>query len=68
MVCSAGRFVLCLALWYFVLVFFSPFGVAIASLGFAGLVLMLFVHLFNLRLFGFVCFLFLLASRKGCGL
>ena len=33
MVYSAGRFVLCLALCYFVLVFFGPFGVAITSLG-----------------------------------
>ena len=27
-----------------------------------------FVRLFALRLFGFVCFLFLLVSGKGCGL
>ena len=61
----------------FVLVFFGPFGVVIASLGSgvgwglggAGvLVLVLFVHLFDLRLFDFVCFLFLLVSGKGCGL
>ena len=32
------------------------------------LILMLFVRLFDLRLFGFVCFLFLLVSGKGCGL
>ena len=32
------------------------------------LVLVLFVRLFDLRLFGFVCFLFLLVSGKGCGL
>ena len=32
MVYSAGRFVLCLALYYFVLVFFSPFSIAITSL------------------------------------
>ena len=31
-------------------------------------ILVLFVHLFDLRLFGFVCFLFLLVSGKGCGL
>ena len=29
---------------------------------------MLFVRLFDLLLFGFVCFLFLLESGKGCGL
>ena len=32
------------------------------------LILVFFVRLFNLRLFGFVCFLFLLVSGKGCGL
>ena len=32
------------------------------------LILVLFVHLFDLRLSGFVCFLFLLVSGKGCGL
>ena len=32
------------------------------------LILMLFVRLFGLCLFGFVGFLFLLGSRKGCGL
>ena len=32
-VCSAGRFVVCLSVCRFVLVFFGPFGVAIASLG-----------------------------------
>ena len=32
------------------------------------LILVLFVRSFDLRLFGFVCFLFLLVSGKGCGL
>ena len=32
------------------------------------LILVLFVRLFDLRLFGFVCFLFLLVSGKGCDL
>ena len=32
------------------------------------LILVLLVRLFNLRLFGFVCFLFLVVSGKGCGL
>ena len=32
------------------------------------LILVLFIHLFDMRLFGFVCFLFLLVSGKGCGL
>ena len=33
MVCSTGQFVVCLFVCYFVLVFFGPFGIAIASLG-----------------------------------
>ena len=57
-------------LCHFVLVFFSPFGVAVASLGEerAKLILVLFVRLFGLCLFRFVGFLFLLGSGKGCGL
>ena len=65
---SMRRFVLCLALHYFILVFFSPFSIVITSLGKRELVLVLFIHLFDLCLFGFVCFLFLLASGKDCGL
>ena len=38
------------------------------SLGKRELILALFVRLFDLRLFGFACFLFLLVSGKGCGL
>ena len=37
-------------------------------LGKRELILVLFVRLFGLCLFGFVCFLFLLGSGKGCGL
>ena len=37
-------------------------------LGKRELILVLFVRLFDLRLFGFVCFLFLLVSSMGCGL
>ena len=36
-------------------------------LGKRELVLVLFVRLCDLRLFGFVCFLFLFVSGKGCG-
>ena len=54
---------------YFVLVFFSPFSIAITSLGEEReLILVLFVRLFDLCLFGFVGFLFLLISGMGCGL
>ena len=63
------RFVLSFALCYFVLVFFSPFSIAIfPRLGKRELTLVLSVRLFNLRLFSFVCFLFLLVSGKCCGL
>ena len=62
---STRRFVLSLALCYFVLVFFSPFSIAITSLRKRELIL---VRLFDLRLFGFVCFLFLLVSGKDFGL
>ena len=49
--------------------FFSPFSIAITSLGEEReLILVLFVRLFDLRLFGFVCFLFLLVFGKGCDL
>ena len=66
MIYSTRRIVLYLAVCYFVLVFFSPFSNYLAGGG--ELVLGLFVRLFDLRLFGFVCFLFLLVSGKGCGL
>ena len=68
MVYSTRRFVLSLSLCYFVLVFFSPFSIAITSLGEERTYLSAFVRSFDLRLFGFVCFLFLLVSGKGCGL
>ena len=58
---STRRFVVCLSVFHFVLVFFSPFSIAITSLGEEReLILVLFVHLFDLCLFGFVGFLFLL--------
>ena len=68
---SMRRFVLSLALCYFVLVFFSPFNMVITSLGEVRTnepILVLFEHLFDLGLFGFVCFRFLFASGMGCGL
>ena len=68
MVYFTRRFVLCLTLCPIVLVFFSPFSIAITSLGEQReLILVLFVRLFDLCLFGFVGFLFLLVSVKGCG-
>ena len=65
---SARRFVLSLTLCYFVLVFFSPFSIGITSLGKEKTNLSDFLRLFDLSLFGFVCFLFLLVSEKGCSL
>ena len=40
----------------------------LSRLGKRELILLLFVRLFDLRLFGFVCFLLLLVSGKDCGL
>ena len=66
---STRRFVLSLALCYFVLVFFFLVLLALRlpSLGKIELILVFFVRLFDLRLFEFVCFLFLFVSGKGCG-
>ena len=57
----------CLSVCHFVLVFFSPFSIAITS-GKRDLILVLFVRLFGLCLFRFDGFLFLLGSGKDCGL
>ena len=53
MVYSTRRFVLCVTLCYFVLVFFSPFSIAITSLGEERANVVLFVRFFDLCLFGF---------------
>ena len=77
---SYGAFVF--ALWFILqghlfyvlpcVILFLCFSVLLAlqlpRLGKRELVLVLFVCLFDLRLFGFVCFLFLLVSGKGCSL
>ena len=68
MVYSTRQFVVCLSMCHFVFVFFNPFSIAITSLGEERANLRLFVRLFDLCLFGFVGFLFLLGSGKGCGL
>ena len=47
---------------------FSPFSIAITSLVEERANLSAFVRLFDLCLFGFVGFLFLLVSGKDCGL
>ena len=69
MVYSTKRFVVCLSVCHFVLVFFSPFSIAITSLGEERANLSAFsTSLFCLCLFRFVGLLFLLGSGKGCGL
>ena len=68
MVCTAGQFVLCLTLCHLVLVCFIPFNIATASLGEEReLILVFFVRLFDLCLFGFVGFFFLWSCICGGG-
>ena len=68
MVYSTRQFVLCLTLCHFVHVFFSPFSIAITSLGEERANLSAFRTFVRFVLFfGFVCFRFLLVSGKGCG-
>ena len=62
LVYSTRRFIVCLTVCHFVLVFFSPFSIAVTSLGEKELILVFLVRLFDLCLFGFVGFLFLLVS------
>ena len=68
MVYSSRRFVLYLTFVILFLCFSDLLTLRLPRLGKRELILVLFVRLFDLRLFGFVCFLFLLVSRKGCGL
>ena len=49
-------------------VFSVHLALRLSRLGRRELILVLFVRLFDLRLFGFVCFLFLLVFGKACGL
>ena len=65
---STRRFVLCLTLWHFVLVVSVLLALQLPRLEKRELILVLFVRLFDLCLFGFVGFLFLLVSGKGYGL
>ena len=67
-------FILRVDLFYILpfVILFLCFSVLLAlrlpRLGKRELILVFFVRLFNFRLFGFVCFLYLLVSGKGCGL
>ena len=67
MIYSTRRLVLSLALCYFVLAFSVLLALRLPRLGKRELIIVLFVRLFDSRWFGFVCFLFLLVSRKNCG-
>ena len=68
MVYSTRRFLVCLSVCYFVLYFSVLLVLRLPRLGKRELILVLFVRLFGLCLFGFVGFLFLMVSGKGCGL
>ena len=68
MVYSTRRSVLCLTLCHLFLCFSVLLALRLPRLGKRELILVLFVRLFGLCLFGFVGFLFLLVSGKGCGL
>ena len=61
---STRRFVLCLTLCHFILVFSILSALRLPRLGKRELILVLFVRLFDLCLFGFVSYLFLLVSGK----
>ena len=65
---STRRFVVCLSVCHFVLVLSVLLVLRLPRLGKRELILVLFVRLFGLCLFGFVGFRFLLGSGKGCGL
>ena len=66
---STKRFVYVLSCVFFLFLCFSDLlALRLPRFGKRELILVLFVRLFDLRLFDFVCFLFLLVSEKGCGL
>ena len=68
MICSAGRFVVCLSVCRYVLVFFSPFNIAITSFWEKRANLSAFRTFFRFVLVWIFGSLFLLGSGKGCGL
>ena len=65
---STRRFALCLNLVLLFLCFSVLLALRLPRLGKRELILVLFIRLFDLCLFGFIGFFFLLVSRKGCGL
>ena len=67
-VCSSRQFVYVLPCVILFLCFSVLLALQLPRLGKRELILVHFVHLFDLHLFGFVCFLFLLVYWKGCGL
>ena len=68
MVYSTMQFVLFLTSVSLFLCFSVLLAFRLPRFGKSELVFVLFVRLFDLRLFGFVYFLFFLVSGKGCGL
>ena len=65
MVYSTRRFFFCLALCYFVLVFFSPLSIAITSLGEERATVSVFRTFVRFALVGFVCLLSSWCLRRG---
>ena len=65
---STRRFVLSLALCNLFLYFSVLLALRLPRLWKSELILVLFIRLFDLRLFGFVCFLFLFVSGMVCDL
>ena len=68
MVYSTRRFVLCLTLCYFVIVFFSPFSIAITALGEERSNISAFRTFVRFALVWFRPFLLPLVVWEGCGL
>ena len=64
---STRRFVVCLSVCRFVLLFSVLLVLRLPRLGKRELIIVLFVRFFGLCLFGFDSFLFLLGSEKDCG-
>ena len=67
MLCGLFHDAICFKTCLVLLCFSGILALRLHRFGKRELILVLFVRLFDLRLFDFVCFLFLLVSGKGCG-
>ena len=65
---ACGLFYEAICFMSYLVLFCYLLALRLPRLGKRELILVLFVRLFDLRLFGFVCFLLLLVSGKGCSL